>query len=46
VREAYLNLAALCPQRIRVVDATGSVDQVHERVLAVLKKDFPAMSLA
>jgi dTMP kinase len=46
VREAYLNLAAVCPQRIRVVDAAGSVDQVQERVLAVLKKAFPAMNVA
>ncbi|MCI0568447.1 MAG: dTMP kinase [Acidobacteria bacterium] len=46
VREAYLNLAATCPQRIRVVDAAGSVDQVHERVLSILKKAFPAMNVA
>ena len=46
VREAYLNLAAMSPQRIRVVEAAGSVDQVHERVLAVLKKAFPAMNVA
>jgi dTMP kinase len=43
VREAYLHLAAQYPQRIRVVDAAGSVDQVHERVLAALKKTFPAL---
>jgi dTMP kinase len=45
VREAYLNLATTYPQRIRVVDATGSVEQVHERVLAVLKKTFPSMKI-
>jgi len=43
VREAYRSLAATYPQRIRVVDAAGPVDQVHGRVLTVLKKTFPSL---
>jgi dTMP kinase len=45
VREAYRSLAATYPQRIRVVDAAGSVVQVHERVLTVLKKTFPSLKI-
>jgi len=46
VREAYRSLAATYPQRIRVVDASGTMEQVQERVLAVLKKNFPSMKFA
>ena len=44
VREAYRGLAAASPQRIRTVDAAGSIQEVHARVLAVLSKAFPALA--
>lgn len=37
VARAYDEIAAAEPERIEVVDATGSPDEVHERVLAALK---------
>lgn len=33
VRNAYLELAAREPERIRLIDATGSVEETHARVL-------------
>lgn len=35
IREAFLRLAEAVPQRIRIVDATGSEDEVFARVQAV-----------
>jgi dTMP kinase len=43
VRESYLDLARAHPQRIRHVDAAGSIEEVHQRVLAVLKSRFPLL---
>jgi dTMP kinase len=36
VRQGYAKLAAEHPERIRPVDATGTVDQVHETVVALV----------
>lgn len=36
VRDAYLQLAAREPDRVRIVDATGSVNEIHQRVLGVV----------
>lgn len=36
VRSAYLQLAANEPDRIRVIDACGSIDETHARVLEVV----------
>ena len=36
VRAAYLELARECPERIRVVDAAGTVEDVHARVREAL----------
>ncbi|PYS48443.1 MAG: dTMP kinase [Acidobacteria bacterium] len=36
VREAYLQLASNEPDRVRIVDATGSVNEIHNRVLEVV----------
>lgn len=33
VREAYLGIAAREPQRFKVIDATGSVEKIHDRVV-------------
>ena len=36
VREAYLKIAADEPERVRIIDATGSVNETHERVREVV----------
>lgn len=38
VREGYLKLAAEHRARIRIVDASGSADEAHERVMALVMK--------
>jgi dTMP kinase len=43
VREGYLALAEETPERYAVVSATGSVDEVFERILAVLAERMPGM---
>ena len=45
VREAYLDLAKSYPRRIRLVDAAGSVDEVHQRTLALIGGAFPSLGL-
>ena len=42
VREAYLRRAAAAPQRFVVIDASGSVEQVWERVEAALQQRMPS----
>jgi dTMP kinase len=44
VRESYLDLARAHPQRIRLVDAAGSIEEVHQRVIALLKNRFPLLA--
>jgi dTMP kinase len=46
VREGYLALAAAEPERYAVVDATGSVDEVFERLLAALRARAPRLKLS
>ncbi|HEV8371015.1 MAG TPA: dTMP kinase [Pyrinomonadaceae bacterium] len=36
VREAYLQIAAAEPHRVRVIDTSGAVEATHERVKAIL----------
>jgi dTMP kinase len=36
VRDAYLGIAAREPERFRVIDANGSVDEMHERVVEIV----------
>ncbi|HKR01986.1 MAG TPA: dTMP kinase [Pyrinomonadaceae bacterium] len=36
VRDAYLRLAADEPDRVRIVDANGSINETHERVLEIV----------
>jgi dTMP kinase len=36
VRDAYLQFAANEPERIRIIDATGSINETHQRVLEVV----------
>jgi dTMP kinase len=36
VRRAYLDLAAAEPERVRIIDASGSVDETHTRVMQVV----------
>jgi dTMP kinase len=36
VRDAYLKLAAAEPERVRVVSASGSINETHDRVLEVV----------
>jgi dTMP kinase len=43
VREGYLALAEETPERYAVVPATGSVDEVFERILAVVAERMPGM---
>lgn len=35
-RDAYLERARAAPERFRIIDATGPVEQVHQRLLAAL----------
>lgn len=37
VRDAYLRLAAAEPDRVRVIDAAGSVEETHAEVLRLLR---------
>jgi len=41
VRTAYLDLARQWPQRIRIVDAAGTPDEVFSRIAAILDSWFP-----
>ena len=36
VRDAYLDIAKAEPERFRIIDARGSVDETHERVLEIV----------
>jgi len=36
VRDAYLNLAAQEPDRVRVINASGSINETHNRVLEIV----------
>jgi dTMP kinase len=42
VREAYLRRAAAAPERFVVIDASGGVEQVWERVEAALQQRMPS----
>ena len=37
VREAYLRIAQKEPKRFRIIDASGSIDEVHGKVLEIVK---------
>jgi len=41
VREGFLSIAAQEPERVRIVDASGSVEEVHLRVMAALQDILP-----
>ncbi|MGZ8868002.1 MAG: dTMP kinase, partial [Thermoanaerobaculia bacterium] len=41
VREGYLALATAEPKRFAVIDGAGSIDEVFERTMAVLKQRAP-----
>lgn len=45
VCDAYRRLAASHPQRIRVLEGDGSIDEVHERVVATLRTAIPSLDL-
>lgn len=36
VRKAYLELAAAEPQRVRIIDASGSMDETHARMMEIV----------
>ena len=38
VRDGYLRIAEREPKRFRVIDASGSIDEVHQKVTAVIGK--------
>jgi thymidylate kinase len=38
VRNGFLSLANQNPNRIRIIDATGSVEEVHHRVMRILEE--------
>lgn len=40
VRDAYLRIAAAEPERVRVVDASGSVEETHSRVMSIVAPLF------
>lgn len=37
VREAYLEIAAAEPERFRIIEANGSIDETHKNLLAVVE---------
>ena len=37
VREAYLRIAPKEPKRFRIIDANGSINEVHGKVLEIVK---------
>ena len=43
VREGYLVMAGAEPQRFAVIDAAGSIDQVFERTLEILRQRVPEL---
>jgi dTMP kinase len=45
VRDAYRRLAASHPQRFRVIEGDGSIEEVHERVVSALRSAFPSLGL-
>lgn len=44
VRQGFLELAAAEPERVRVVDSTGTVEDVHERVWQLVKATCDGVS--
>ena len=42
VRHGYLELAKQEPQRIKVLDATKSIEEIHNNVIEILNKSFPS----
>lgn len=38
VRDAYLRIAKLEPQRLRIIDAMGPMDEIHAQVLGIVEK--------
>jgi dTMP kinase len=38
VRKAYLKIAENEPRRVRVVDASGPIDEIHQTVLALFEE--------
>jgi dTMP kinase len=45
VRNAYLQIAADEPERVRIINATGSVNETHQRVLEVVMPFLESRSL-
>lgn len=45
VREGYLAMAVAEPERFAVIDATGSLDEVHHRALAELSRRTPRLKM-
>ena len=43
VRDAYLQIAEDNPVRVRVVDASGTVDEVYARVMDVISEVVPGL---
>jgi dTMP kinase len=43
VREGYLSLATAEPRRFATIDASGSIDEVYERTIAVLRERAPGI---
>ncbi|MBO6087157.1 dTMP kinase [bacterium] len=38
VRKGYLELAQIEPERVKVIDATKTIEEIHEEVLEIIKK--------
>jgi dTMP kinase len=45
VRKGYLALAESAPQRVRVIDSSGSVDEVFDQIQVVLESWLPTKSV-
>ncbi len=45
VRQGYRDLATIFPRRVRIIEASGNPEEVHRRVVALVRSALPALGL-